>query len=72
MAATFSEPTAAKSTPAFLPVRLRELVTPPIIEPVPRLAIEVILSTGRRVIVEPGFDSETFRRVVAALELGPC
>lgn len=65
-------PSPAKPTPAFVPVRLRQLVTPPTIEPVPRSAIEVIVGSGRRVLVERGFDAETFRRVVAALEAGPC
>jgi hypothetical protein len=65
-------PTTAKPAPAFVPVRLRQLITPPTIEPVPRSAIEVVVGAGRRVIVEKGFDAETLRRVVAALESGSC
>ncbi len=52
-------------TPTFLPVRLAEVITP---EPGSRSAIEVVLRQGRRVAVGPGFDPETLRRVVAALE----
>lgn len=53
--------------PTFLPVRLVEGTTPSA-EPRSRSAIEVILCQGRRVAVGPGFDPETLRRVVAALE----
>ena len=61
---------AANSTPAFVPVRLRQLVTPPpTTEPVQRSAIEIIVGSGRRVVVERGFDAETLRQVVAALEV---
>ena len=61
--------TAERPTPptAFLPVRLAEVAaTTP--EPTVRSAIEVVLGGGRRVVVGPGFDPETLRRVVAALE----
>ena len=61
---------ATKSTPAFVPVRLRQLVTPsPEIAAAPRSAIEIIVGSGRRVVVERGFDAETLRQVVAALEV---
>jgi hypothetical protein len=53
--------------PAFLPVRLAG-VTAPAPEPMGRSAIEVVLSGGRRIVVGPGFDPETLRLVVAALE----
>jgi hypothetical protein len=53
--------------PAFLPVRLTE-VTAPTPEPTGRSAIEVVLGGGRRIVVGPGFDPETLRLVVAALE----
>lgn len=36
------------------------------------IGIEVILENGRRVRVERGFDRETLRQVVAALESSPC
>ena len=72
-AVAIGEPSAAKSTPAFVPVRLRQLVTPPPeIEPVQRSAIEILVSSGRRVVVERGFDVETLRQVVAALETVSC
>jgi hypothetical protein len=66
------KPSPPKSTPAFVPVRLRQLVSSSTIESVQRSSIEVILGAGRRVIVERGFDAETLRRVVAALESGSC
>ena len=34
--------------------------------------VEVVLGVGRRVVVAPGFDPETLRRVVAVLEDPPC
>ena len=63
------QPSVAKSTPAFVPVRLRQLVTPPEIAAAPRSAIEIIVGSGRRVLVQEGFDAETLRQVVAALEV---
>ena len=33
--------------------------------------VEILLSSGQRLAVQPGFDEETLRRVVAALER-PC
>jgi hypothetical protein len=52
----------------FLPVRLAE--------PAPIEAagpgVEVVLGLGRRIVVAPGFDPETLRRVVAVLEGRPC
>lgn len=62
--ATAERPTP---TPAFLPVRLAE-ITAPTPEPMGRSAIEVVLGGGRRIVVGPGFDPETLRLVVAALE----
>lgn len=61
--------TAELSTqpPTFLPIRLAEGITPSL-EPTPHSAIQVVLRQGRRVAVAPGFDPETLRRVVAALE----
>jgi len=59
--------------PAFVPVRLREIVSRPDDHgPGRRPAIEVIVGAGRRVVVRRGFDPETLRQVVAALEAGPC
>jgi hypothetical protein len=67
-----ARPSTPQPTPAFVPVRLRPLIAPPTSEPAPRPAIEVIVGAGRRVVVERGFDAETLRQVVAALEAGPC
>ena len=53
--------------PAFLPVRLVEATAPPP-EAKSHAAIEVILGGGRRILVGPGFDPQTLRQVVAALE----
>ena len=53
--------------PAFLPVRLVE-VTAPAPDAKGHAAIEVVLAGGRRILVGPGFDPETLRQVVAALE----
>jgi len=58
--------------PAFVPVRLREMISGAAAEPIARPAIEVIVGAGRRVVVGRGFDPETLRQVVAALEAGPC
>lgn len=38
-------------------------------EPVPGRALEIRLSGGRSVMVEPGFDADHLRAVLAALEL---
>jgi hypothetical protein len=34
--------------------------------------IEIVLPSGPRIAVTPGFDAETLRRVVAVLEAPPC
>jgi hypothetical protein len=34
--------------------------------------IEVVLQSGLRIAVTPGFDAETLRRVVSVLESRPC
>lgn len=54
--------------PAFLPVRVAEAQahTPG------RAGVAVVIGTGRRVVVGPGFDAETLRRVVAVLEGRSC
>jgi len=66
-----STPVEPNSSPAFLPVRLTKTlaVAQP---PTDRATIEVVLAAGRRVAVTPGFDEETLRRVVAALESTRC
>ena len=55
---------------AFVPVRFTEAAAHAQ-QPADRGAIEVVVGAGRRVIVGPGFDPETLRRVVDALELKP-
>jgi hypothetical protein len=65
-----TSPEASPPSVAFLPVRFAEDVVPR--RPADHAAIEVILGGGRRVAVGPGFDEETLRRVVIALESGPC
>ena len=66
------KPSAPDPAPAFLPVRLAEVASTPAPELKNRDTIEVVLRTGLRVVVGPGFDQETLRRVVAALESFPC
>ena len=53
--------------PAFLPVRLVE-ATAPTPKSRSHAPIEVVLGGGRRILVGPGFDPQTLRQVVAALE----
>lgn len=54
--------------PIFLPVRLTEPI--PVATAAP--GVEVVLGPTRRIVVAPGFDTETLRRVVAVLEGRPC
>jgi hypothetical protein len=57
-----------QAEPAFLPVRVAEAQahTPG------RAGVAVVIGSGRRVVVAPGFDAETLRRVVAVLEGRSC
>ena len=61
---------AAEPAPAFLPVHVAE--STPSSPPTHRSGVEIVLGTGRRVLLEAGFDPETLRRVVAVLEGRPC
>ncbi len=54
-------------TSTFLPVHFAEVTAPPA-GSTGRAAIEIVLDRGRRIAVGPGFDPETLRRVVTALE----
>jgi lambda repressor-like predicted transcriptional regulator len=54
-------------TPRFLPVSVLTATGASDAQPV-GAAIEVVLKSGPRIAVTPGFDAETLRRVVAALE----
>ena len=59
-----------QATPAFLPVQVADVQaqqhTPG------RAGVAVVIGSGRRVVVTPGFDAETLRRVVAVLEDRSC
>ena len=57
--------------PRFLPVAVLGATTA-IHSQATAAAIEIVLSNGPRIAVTPGFDAETLRRVVAALEARPC
>ena len=58
-------------TPRFLPVAVLGATTA-INAQAAAAAIEIVLPNGPRIAVTPGFDAETLRRVVAALEARPC
>jgi hypothetical protein len=72
---TRAEPTKTEPKPipdnTFIPVRILEPITPPK-QDSNHSAIEISLDGGRRIVVRAGFDEETLRRVVAALEARPC
>jgi hypothetical protein len=34
--------------------------------------LELVLSNGRRIVVAPGFDTQTLRRLIAVVEERPC
>ena len=60
-----------KETPRFVPVSL--ITAPPAAGPhIGSPAIEIVLESGPRIAVSPGFDHETLRRVAAVLEGRPC
>jgi hypothetical protein len=61
---------ASAAEPAFLPVRVVQAVAGS--EVSDRSGVEVVIGPTRRVVIKPGFDSETLRRVVAVLEGRPC
>ena len=58
-------------TPRFLPVAVLS-ATPEADSEASRATIEVVLKSGSRIAVTPGFDAETLRRVVAVLEARTC
>jgi len=58
-------------TPRFLPVAVLGSTAANPSQAV-SATIEVVLPGGPRIAVTPGFDAETLRRVVAALEDRPC
>jgi hypothetical protein len=57
---------------AFLPIRVRDAEARPGHGGTGCSGVEVVLGEGRRVVIEAGFDAETLRRVVAALEDRTC
>ena len=61
---------ASAAVPEFLPVRVVQAVAGG--EVADRSGVEIEIGPGRRVVIKPGFDSETLRRVVAVLEGRPC
>jgi lambda repressor-like predicted transcriptional regulator len=58
-------------TPRFLPVALLSAARD-VDSQAACAAIEVVLPSGPRIAVTPGFDAETLRRVVAVLEARTC
>jgi hypothetical protein len=65
-----AEPPLPDPAPAFLPVRIAQATARD--EAPDRTGVEVVLGPTRRIVVTPGFDPETLRRVVAVLEDRPC
>ena len=59
-----SNPINSKPSPTFVPVRFKE----PTAQRGDHSTIEIILDSGRRIAVKPGFDQDTLRKVVATLE----
>ena len=59
-----------QAKPAFLPVRVTDARTRA--RTPGRAGLAIVIGAGRRVVVRPGFDAETLRRVVAVLEDRPC
>jgi hypothetical protein len=58
------------TTPAFVPIEVAPDATPP---RRPRSSgVEIVLPSGQRVRVGPGFDEDTLRRALAVLEGRPC
>jgi hypothetical protein len=77
----FYKPRSSKPSPSdnrtsagahnhFLPVTILPDPTPSTIASQPHL--ELVLSSGRRIAVAPGFDDQTLRRLIAIVEESPC
>ena len=62
---------ADTKTPRFVPLSVID-TTPATRPHAGPPAIEIVLESGPRVAVSPGFDRETLRQVVAVLEGRPC
>jgi hypothetical protein len=71
-----TEPTRSRMpsapSPEFVSVQLAQVPRLPVGPPAEPQSIAVILGGGRRVVVERGFDPETLRQVVSALESSSC
>ena len=61
-------PSAA--APHFLPVTILPDPTP--VSAATTHALELVLSNGRRIVVAPGLDPQTLRRLLALVEDWPC
>ena len=61
---------ATPADPHFLPVTILTDPTPASSDPPTHL--ELILKNGRRIAVAAGFDPQTLRRLIAAVEGTPC
>ena len=62
--------TSAGAPNRFLPVTILPDPTPSTTASHPHL--ELVLSSGRRIAVAPGFDEQTLRRLIAIVEESPC
>jgi hypothetical protein len=54
----------------FLPVTIRPDPIPPVTASPSHL--ELVLPNGHRIVVAPGFDPQTLRRLIAVMEGRPC
>ena len=63
-------PSPSESAPAFVPIEITS--TTPRATLAQGCGVEVILASGRRLVVGPGFDAETLRRALAVLEERSC
>jgi hypothetical protein len=68
---SFAVESPPKQPPAFVPVRLRQIISKgtKIPESMPCSSIEILVGE-RRIAVPRGFDAETLRRVIDVLESG--
>ena len=67
---TPTNPRSADAAAHFVPVTI--LPDPiPATAPVPQ-PLELILTSGRRIAVAPGFDPQTLRQLIALVEERPC
>ena len=78
----FYKPRSSKPSPSdnrttagarnhFLPVTILPDPTPSTAS-VSQPSLELVLASGRRIVVAPGFDEQTLRRLIAIVEESPC